>query len=165
MSYTRRSEQAFLPQQRWRRVTPGSGRAASAVPWQLPVTAPRRSPPPAVLPGSDKPHKGRYSAPACGLCPSAPVHVTLCWLRSFVVQLGNASPSWQPRFVLQVRGPDTVSGEHIRGSHAQAVPALEPSSPRRADVPSCRSSDGGMGSAVHGREQKLVFKKAVPGIK
>lgn len=43
--------------------------------------------------GSNKLHKGRYSAPVCGFCPRIPVHVALA-ADSFVVGLRSASPSW-----------------------------------------------------------------------
>lgn len=97
--------------------------------------------------GSNKLHKGRYSAPVCGFCPRIPVHVALA-ADSFVVGLRSASPSWpaawgggaiEESFVVQVRGTDCHSGERVCCYRA-------PSSLPKEDDADGRSGDGGMSS-------------------
>lgn len=97
---------------------------------------------------SNKLHKGRYSAPTCGLCPSIPSQVTPGWLpavlwwdREAVPPLGSRVVAFAvvDSFVLQVGGTDARSGERVWWN-------LAPSSLLKKDIPDGRTGVGGTGS-------------------
>lgn len=75
---------------------------------------------------SSKSHKGCYSAPACGPCPSGPAAVTLRWLRVVLAPLGTRALVFavEQSFVLWVGGvaarPEPQGSEGARPTQQRA---------------------------------------------